>query len=119
VAGAFGLDEHGSSAEDPEPQLAREGPSLAVVKDDPGVLELEAQTYGFALARAEMGSDHAGIGRPTERTHIDPACENGPTVRSFGGDSGRDDNSTEEGGQDLELIDPAERDERAGVDYDG
>ena len=65
-----------------------------------------------------MCSDHAGIGRPTERTHIDPAWESGPAVRRFGGDSGRDDDSTEEGGQDLELIDPAERDERAGVGYD-
>ena len=119
MAGAFGLDEHGSSAEDPEPQPARESPSPAVVKDDPGVLALEAQTYGFALARAEMCSDHAGIGRPTERTHIDPAWESGPAVRRFGGDSGRDDDSTEKGGQDLELIDPAEGDERAGVGYDG
>lgn len=119
MAGALRFDEDGSGAEDLEPKLARDSPGLSIIEDEPGVIELEAQTHGFALADTEMSGDHAVIDWATERAYIDPGREGGPAVRRFCGDRRRDNDSTEESGQDLELIDPAERDKRAGVGYDG
>jgi len=119
VTGALRLDEHGSCAQDLQPQLARESPCLSVVEDEPGVLELEPQAQDLGLAGTEMGGDHALIERATGQAYVDPARERISAVRSLGGDRGRDHDAAKERGQDLELIDPAETDERAGVGYDG
>lgn len=115
---ALRFNQDGSGTEHPQPELAPESARLRIVEDKPSTVELQPQTEHLALPRPEVGGDDTVIERPARLAHVDPSREHGLAVCHFSGDSRRDDDPAEKSGQDLELIDPAEADERAGVGYD-
>ena len=101
-----------------QPERTSESARLRVVENEPGGVELQSQAEHLGLARPEASSDHTVIERSTRLAHVDPSRESLLAVRRFSSDSRRDNDPAEESGQELELIDPAETDDRAGVGYD-
>jgi hypothetical protein len=109
------LDENSGGAQHPQAELAGKSTRLSVVEDEPRTLEFEPQAQDLGLTGAEARSDHPVIGWPSWHADVDPSWKSRPAACCFRGDRRWDGDPAEESRQDLELVDPAEADERAGV----
>lgn len=100
------------------PQFDGEVTRCAVIEDEERIWQFQPEAQDFALAGVEASGRDAHIHCESERADVDPVRKLGAALCRFGGDVRRNDDASEEAGQDRELIDPAEADQRASVGYD-